>query len=79
LSKLYSDVRRLFRSNDERLGSLPVWVDAYDRRRPHAGLDGQTTMSVLINNVVENDNYVVAEGPIGRPRAYGRFQHTPHL
>ena len=32
---------RLFRSNDERLASLPGWVDTYNRRRPHAGLDGQ--------------------------------------
>ncbi len=28
---------RPFRSNDERLQSLPGWVDAYNRRRPHAG------------------------------------------
>ena len=47
---------RLFRSNEERLGSLPGWVDAYNRRRPHAGLAGQTPMSVLVNKVEENDN-----------------------
>jgi transposase InsO family protein len=46
---------RLFRSNDERLRSLPGWVDAYNRRRPHAGLAGQTPMSVLVNKVEEND------------------------
>ena len=47
---------RLFRSNDERLATLPGWVDAYNRRRPHAGLDGQTPLSVLVNKVEENDN-----------------------
>lgn len=46
---------RLFRSNDERLATLPGWVDAYNRRRPHAGLDGQTPLSVLVNKVDEND------------------------
>jgi transposase InsO family protein len=46
---------RLFRSNDERLATLPGWVDAYNRRRPHAGLDGQTPLSVLVNKVEEND------------------------
>ncbi len=46
---------RLFRSNDERLASLPGWVDAYNRRRPHAGLEGQTPMSVLVNKVDGND------------------------
>ena len=46
---------RLFRSNQERLDSLPRWLDAYNRRRPHAGLDGQTPMLVLVNKVEEND------------------------
>ena len=46
---------RLFRSNAERLASLPGWVDAYNRRRPHAGLDGRTPMSVLVNKVDGND------------------------
>jgi transposase InsO family protein len=46
---------RLFRSNDERLASLPVWVETYNRRRPHAGLAGQTPMSVLVNKVNGND------------------------
>jgi len=46
---------RLFRSNDERLATLPGWVDAYNRRRPHAGLDGQTPLSVLVNKVEKND------------------------
>lgn len=47
---------RLFRSNDERLGSLPRWLDAYNRRRPHAGLAGKTPLSVLVNKVNGNDN-----------------------
>jgi transposase InsO family protein len=47
---------RLFRSNQERLATLPGWVDAYNRRRPHAGLDGQTPLSFLVNKVEENDN-----------------------
>ena len=46
---------RLFRSNEERLATLPGWVDAYNRRRPHAGLGGQAPMSVLVNKVDEND------------------------
>jgi len=46
---------RLFRSNAERLATLPGWVDTYNRRRPHAGLDGLTPLSVLVNKVEEND------------------------
>ena len=46
---------RLFRSNGDRLATLAGWVDAYNRRRPHAGLDGQTPLSVLVNKVEEND------------------------
>jgi transposase InsO family protein len=46
---------RLYRSNDERLASLPRWVDAYNRRRPHAGLDGRTPSSVLVDKVSGND------------------------
>ena len=47
---------RLFRSNDERLATLPGWIDAYNRRRPHAGLEGHTPMSVLVNKVEGNDS-----------------------
>lgn len=47
---------RLFTSNQDRLESLPRWLDSYNRRRPHAGLDGQTPMSVLVNKVEGNDN-----------------------
>jgi transposase InsO family protein len=46
---------RLFRSNDDRLATLSTWVDAYNRRRPHAGLDGQTPLSVLVKKVEKND------------------------
>jgi transposase InsO family protein len=46
---------RLYRSNDERLASLPRWVDAYNRRRPHAGLAGRTPQSVLVDKVSGND------------------------
>ncbi len=47
---------RLLRSNAERLASLPGWVDAHNRRRPHAGLGGRTPMSVLVNKVDGNDS-----------------------
>jgi transposase InsO family protein len=47
--------RRLFRSNQERLDSLPGWVAAYNRRRPHAGLHGEVPMAVLVNKVAGND------------------------
>lgn len=46
---------RLFRSNEERLATLSGWVDAYNCRRPHAGLEGQTPLSVLVNKVDGND------------------------
>jgi transposase InsO family protein len=46
---------RLFTSNEERIGSLPRWLDSYNRRRPHAGLAGQTPMAVLVNKVDGND------------------------
>ena len=47
---------RLYRSNLERLESLPRWVDSYNRRRPHAGLNGQMPMAVLVNKVEGNDS-----------------------
>jgi transposase InsO family protein len=47
---------RLYRSNQERLASLPGWLAAYNRRRPHAGLGGRTPMSVLVNKVDGNDS-----------------------
>jgi len=47
---------RLFRSNEARLASLPGWVEAYNRRRPHAGLGGHTPMDALVNKVDGNDS-----------------------
>lgn len=46
---------RLFRSNAERLASLPRWLDTYNRRRPHAGLAGLTPLAVFVNKVGGND------------------------
>lgn len=47
---------RLFRSNADRLTSLPRWLDTYNRRRPHAGLGGLPPMTVLVNKLGGNDN-----------------------
>jgi transposase InsO family protein len=47
---------RLYRSNDERLASLTGWVDAYNRRRPHAALGGLVPMAELVNKLGGNDN-----------------------
>ena len=47
---------RLYRSNAERLASLPRWLDTYNRRRPHAGLGGLTPWAVFVNKVGGNDN-----------------------
>jgi len=47
---------RLFRSNAERLASLPRWLDTYNRRRPHAALGGLTPQAVFVNKVGGNDN-----------------------
>jgi len=38
---------RLYRSNDERLRALPMWVDHYSRRRPHTALGGTPPMGRL--------------------------------
>ena len=32
---------RLYRSNEVRLATLPKWVEAYNRRRPHTALGGR--------------------------------------
>jgi len=45
---------RLLESNDERLGALPAWVDFYNSRRPHTGLQGKAPLSAIGNNVLEN-------------------------
>jgi transposase InsO family protein len=47
---------RLFRSNAERLASLPRWLDTYNRRRPHAALGGLTPQAVFVNKVGGNDS-----------------------
>lgn len=41
---------RPYRSNAERLAALPVFVDFYNQRRPHAALGGLSPTSV-VNNV----------------------------
>lgn len=46
---------RLYRSNAERLASLPRWVDTYNRCRPHAGLGGLSPLTVFVNKVGGND------------------------
>jgi len=46
--------QRLYRSNAERLASLPSWVDAYNRRRPHTAVGGLSPMDALLNNVSGN-------------------------
>ena len=47
--------RRLYRSNAQRLEALPRWLDFYNRKRPHAGLKGQSPLTVLVNKVGGND------------------------
>ncbi|MDH3226415.1 MAG: hypothetical protein OEM67_04910 [Thermoleophilia bacterium] len=45
---------RLYRSNAERLSTLPGGLDAYNRRRPHTALGGLSPMDALLNNVSGN-------------------------
>jgi len=45
---------RLYVTNDERLTALPGWLDLYNQRRPHTGLDSRTPMEVLVNKVCGN-------------------------
>ena len=42
---------RLYRSNDERLGALPDWVDHYNVERTHTALGGITPQAALVNNL----------------------------
>jgi transposase InsO family protein len=44
---------RAYRSNADRLGALPRFVDFYNRRRPHTALGGLVPR-VAVNNVPEN-------------------------
>jgi transposase InsO family protein len=45
---------RPYRSNDERLAALAVWVDSYNHERTHTALAGQVPMDVLVSNVHGN-------------------------
>jgi len=45
---------RLYPSNQDRLAALPSWVDFYNARRPHTGLQGKAPLSVVVNNVRGN-------------------------
>ena len=53
LLREWAYVRR-YDTNQARLDALPGFVDGYNRERPHGSLDGQTPMSVLVNNVSGN-------------------------
>ena len=41
---------RPYRTNDERLAALPVFVDFYNRRRPHTAIGGRSPLEA-VNNV----------------------------
>jgi transposase InsO family protein len=45
---------RLYRTNDERMAALPLWVDHYNTERTHTALGGITPMAALVNNVRGN-------------------------
>jgi transposase InsO family protein len=45
---------RFYPSNEARLQALPDWVDFYNARRPHTGLQGKAPMGVAVNNVGGN-------------------------
>jgi transposase InsO family protein len=45
---------RRYDTNRARLDALPVFVDHYNRARPHGSLNGQSPMTVLVNNVSGN-------------------------
>jgi transposase InsO family protein len=45
---------RLYRTNAERLASLPPWVDHYNSVRTHTALKGITPMEALVNNLCGN-------------------------
>lgn len=45
---------RLYISNDERLATLPRWLELYNFRRLHTSLKGRPPMEVLVNKVCGN-------------------------
>ncbi len=45
---------RRYDTNQARLDALPAFLDFYNRERPHGSLDGQSPMTVLVNNVSVN-------------------------
>lgn len=47
---------RLYRTNAERIDSLPAWVSYYNAERTHTALGGITPMAALVNNLHGNHN-----------------------
>ena len=47
---------RRYDTNQARLDALPAFVDHYNRARPHGSLNGQSPMTVLVNNLSGNHN-----------------------
>ena len=45
---------RRYDTNQARLDALPAFIAYYNERRPHRSLDGQSPMTVLVNNVSGN-------------------------
>lgn len=45
---------RFYPSNADRSRALPLWLDFYNRRRPHTALDGRSPAALLVNNVGGN-------------------------
>jgi transposase InsO family protein len=45
---------QLYRTNEERLGALPGWVEWYNTSRTHTALAGITPMAALVNNLHGN-------------------------
>ena len=45
---------RRYDTNQARLDALPGFIDRYNCQRPHGSLNGQSPMTVLVNNVSGN-------------------------
>lgn len=45
---------RPYRSNAERLGDLPEWLDFHNHGRPHTALEGLVPYAALVNNLDVN-------------------------